>query len=285
MDIEIARTFLAIMDCGNFVGAAQQLNLTQSTISLRVRNLEDTLGRALFVRNKSGATPTSAGILFQKYALTLVKTWEQARQEVSLPDEFSGVLTIGGQLTLWDNLILKWIPWMQSAVPDFAIRAEVGLSEGLMRRLSDGLLDIGVMYSPLSRPGMVIEELFNETLVLVSSDKKCRNVGEDGYVYVDWGPDFRANYSAAFPDLSAPALTVSHAPLGLQHILENGGSGYFPLRFVNSHVKKNQLFLVPKSPTFSRPAYVVYFADRTDEEYKTAIQGLKYIVSVNSENS
>ncbi len=62
MDIELARTFLEIVETGNFIGASKRLNVTQSTISMRIRSLEETLGRSLFVRGRSSVTLTAAGI-------------------------------------------------------------------------------------------------------------------------------------------------------------------------------------------------------------------------------
>jgi|GEM_PF-1916412 len=56
MDIEQARTFLAITAHGSFLGAARQLHLTQSTVSARIQRLEEEMGTRLFVRNRSGAS-------------------------------------------------------------------------------------------------------------------------------------------------------------------------------------------------------------------------------------
>ena len=55
MDVTLARTFLTVMDTGSFVLAAERLHVTQSTISSRIKTLEDLLGRSLFDRSKSGA--------------------------------------------------------------------------------------------------------------------------------------------------------------------------------------------------------------------------------------
>ena len=79
MDIELARTFLTIVETGSFVRAAERLNVTQTTVSARVRSLEDQLRRPVFVRNKSGSTLTPAGEQFQPFARTLVQVWERAR--------------------------------------------------------------------------------------------------------------------------------------------------------------------------------------------------------------
>src|ERR1039458_3806933 len=88
MDTELARTFLAVIAGGSFVGAAQRLDVTQSTVSTRIQRLEETLGAELFVRNKAGTTLTPAGRQFQRHAALLTRTVEQARQEVGVVSGF-----------------------------------------------------------------------------------------------------------------------------------------------------------------------------------------------------
>ena len=61
MDTELARTFLTVIDAGNFIGAADRLHVTQSTVSARIHSLEEQLGCKLFVRNKAGTALTPAG--------------------------------------------------------------------------------------------------------------------------------------------------------------------------------------------------------------------------------
>ena len=56
MNIEQARSFLAVADTGSFVASAERLHVTQSTISARIRTLEEVLGCTLFQRNRTGAT-------------------------------------------------------------------------------------------------------------------------------------------------------------------------------------------------------------------------------------
>lgn len=283
MDIDLVRTFLAVLETGNFVRAAERLNVTQSTVSMRVKSLEDAVGRPLFLRGKAGAQPTAAGLRFEYYALTMLRVWEQARQEVALSEGFETVLSVGGQISLWDRLLLKWIPWMRKALPDVAIRAEVDTSEGLMHRLLDGVLDVGVMYNPQARAGFVAEVLLEERLVLVATERKSRAPAEPGYVFVDWGPEFRQAPGQAFAELETPALTVSLGPLGLHHILENGGAGYFPMRLVRPYLAEKKLHRVPKAPEFKRPAYLVYSAEQESERFTTAVQGLRYVAALESE--
>ena len=110
MDINLARTFLEIVATGNFLRAAERLHVTQTAVSARVRTLEELLRRKLFVRNKSGASLTTAGEQFLRYAQTLVQVWERARHQVAVPPGRRAVVTVGGELSLWDPLLLDWLP-------------------------------------------------------------------------------------------------------------------------------------------------------------------------------
>jgi DNA-binding transcriptional LysR family regulator len=277
--IDHIRTFLEISNCGNFNRAAENLHVTQSTISARVKALEERFGRTLFKRGHSGVELTSAGQHFREYALNIQRLWQQAQQRVSLPENFSHGIGLGSQVSLWDSLILKWIPWMRENANDVAIHVEADYSPSLMRQLSDGLLDIGVMYNPRQTPGLVIEDLLEETLLLVATDQREVVDGwVEDYVFVDWGEDFRRQHGEAFPDMDTPAVSVGLGPLGLEYILQNGGSGYFPKRVVQPFIDKSELFLVGGAPAMRRPAYMVYpSVARFQETLDLALNGLREI--------
>jgi DNA-binding transcriptional LysR family regulator len=277
--IDHIRTFLEISDCGNFNRAAENLHVTQSTVSARVKAMEERFGRVLFKRGHSGVELTSAGQHFREYALNIQRLWQQAQQRVSLPENYSHGIGLGLQVSLWDSLIHKWIPWMRHNARDTAIHVEADYSPSLMRQLSDGLLDIGVMYNPRQTPGLVIEDLLEETLVLVATDARELTDGwiED-YVFVDWGADFRRRHGEAFPNMDTPAISVGLGSMGLEYIRQNGGSGYFPLRVVQAAIDSGELFLVAGAPVMQRPAYMVYpEVTRYRQTLELALTGLREI--------
>ncbi len=281
MDITLARTFLAIVDVGNFAKAAEQLYVTQSTVSARVKQLEDLLGQTLFIRTKAGARVTSSGAQFIPFAEKLVQTWQHARMEVGLPETFVAAVTIGAEFTLWERLLVRWIPWMRINVPDIALRVDVGSSGYLMRQLIEGLLDLSVTYTPQHRPGLAVEKLMEEELIRVSRDPDADSALGPDYVYVDWGPEFRNEHMAAYPNGPAPIISVSYGPLALQFILSNGGSTYLPRRVAQSHLDGGRLHLVPNSPAFTRPVFIVHANGDVagDTRYEKAIQGLREVGS------
>jgi DNA-binding transcriptional LysR family regulator len=279
MDTELARTFLTVVTAGNFISAADRLHVSQSTVSTRIHTLEDQLGCTLFVRNRAGTTLTTAGRQFQRHAATLVRTIEQARHDIGIPEGFSGTLVVGGRIGLWEEFLLQWLSLMKEARPEISIRAESGLEPELMQGLIEGRTDIGVMYTPQSRPGLKIEQLFEEKLILISTNPDSQPVPQPGYVYVDWGPEFYARHSACFPNFTGPSLSANIGWLGLQHVLENGGSGYFPKRIVLPHLKAKRLHLISDAPEFSMPAYVVYPLEYDRDLFDTALEIMHRIAS------
>lgn len=279
METELARTFLTVVAAGNFISAADRLHVTQSTVSARIHSLEEQLGCRLFVRNKAGTALTPAGRQFQKHAASLVRTVERARQDVGIPIGYRAVLAVGGRLGLWENLLSRWLPLMQEMAPDVSLRAEIGFEEDLMQRLIEGRIDIAVMYTPQSRPGLKVELLMEERLVFVSSSPTSEASPGKGYVYIDWGPEFFAKHSVSFPEFVGPGLTANISWLGLQHILENGGAGYFPIRLVRGYLEDARLHRVRGAPEFRHPAYVVYPTDGENDLIAAAVAGMRGIAA------
>lgn len=279
MDTALARTFLEIVSTGNFQRAAERLHVSQTAISARVRALEAHLGRALFVRNKAGASLTPAGEKFLRYAPNLVQLWERARHDIAVPEGHRAVLGIGGELSLWNPLLLNWLLWMKENASDIALRTEVGSQQRLTRHVAEGVLDIAVVYAPQSLPGLKVEQLLDETLVMVTTDVEQPLTDESGYVYVDWGPEFAAQHGAAFPDLASPSLLVGLGPLGLSYILKVGGAGYFRMSSVRAHLASGRLKRVPDAPEFHYPIYVAYALSNTSESLQPALAGLRDVAA------
>lgn len=272
MDIQLARTFLMVAETGSFIEAGRKMNVTQSTVSARVKSLEELFGRPLFVRSKSGATLTAAGDQFQKHALALVRVWQHAQLEVGLSGPYSDHLAVGAHATLWDGFLLKWISWMRENVPDLAISASASLSAVMIQRLLEGTLDLAVMYRPGQPPGLRVEHLFDERFVLVTSAPPGSR--RHSYVFFDWGEEFQAEHAAAYPDQTS-GVNLDLGSLGLDYLLANEASGYLPHRLVRGHLKRGRLRISGRSRTFTSPVYLVYPEARDEEAYQPILDGLR----------
>lgn len=275
MDIILARTFLTVADTGSFIEAARMMNVTQSTVSARIKGLEDSLGRPLFDRSNHGATLTSAGNQFQKHALAMVRVWQRAQLEVGLSAQHRDHLTVGAGPSLWDGLLIKWVAWLRQSIPDIAVSASAASARDLTQRLVEGTLDLAVMYRPTQPPGLAIEYLFDEEIVQVSNQPGGAKRGQAEYVFVDWGHDFELDHAAAYPTQVQTGLNLDIGSAALDFLLANHASGYFPLRHVKGHIARGRLRLNKRARKFVYPVFMVYPQARDEEAYEPILAGLR----------
>jgi len=279
MDITLARTFLTVSENGSFIDAARQMNVTQSTISARIRVLEEQLGRPLFERSHTGADLTAAGEQFRKHALALVRVWQHAQLEVRLSGEHRDHLAVGAQMTFWQDFLIDWVGWLRTTMPDIAVSATATSGTHLIQRLLEGTLDLAVLYQPSQPPGLVIEHLFDETFVLVTSSKASRRRRTDEYVATDWGGDFLRDHASAFPHLETSGLHLDIGAAGVDYLLKNEASCYCPRRLVKHHLAKGRLRQLPRARKFVYPVFVVYPESRDVEAYEPILDSLRSISS------
>lgn len=184
MNIIMAKTFLEVIKVGNLNRAADHLNVTQSTVTTRLNALENRLGQALIIRNKSGTELTAAGFKFKRYAEILVQIWQQAQQDIALPANFSATLTIGFEYSLWDCTVKDWLFWLQTNKPSTAIATWAGDKATLGRWLSSGLIDIALTHETPLKEAKTSEKLYDDDLVRISTDA---DNPDTPYIFVDWG--------------------------------------------------------------------------------------------------
>ena len=261
MDTELARTFLGLVATGSFSAAAERLHVTQSTVSSRIRTLEQQLGCRLFVRHKSGADLTPEGRRFQRHASLLVRTVEQARHDTGRIPGYRGTVAAGARFALWESVMLDWLSAMRRDHPDIAMRTEVGVDDDLMLGLVEGRLDLAVLYTPQSRPGLVVQHLFADDLVLIGTDPQRRAPAGENHILIDWGAEFLARHKNRFPDMAAPAVNANIGWLALQHLLRQGGTTYLPRRSAGDLAALGKVFIVEEAPRFALDAYAVYPED------------------------
>ena len=126
MNLAPLQTFLAILETGSLVRAAERLNVTQSTVTARLKALEDDLGQVLINRLKSGATPTAAGLRLRRYAETMLGLWGQARHEAALPRTVGTICNLAADPDLW--------PGLGNRVMDAILDADPGAAQSDLHR-------------------------------------------------------------------------------------------------------------------------------------------------------
>ena len=257
MHIVALRTFLAIVETGSLVRASERLNVTQSTVTARLRTLEDELGQTLLLRNKSGATLTPAGTKLLRYAEIMVGLWRQARYETGLPQGTEAVCNFGCHVDLWPGPGRAFFNLLNQAHPRVALSASQGEHAELNQSLGFGLLDAVMTYEPTAQGNQTIHALRPDEIVLYATEPNRPMRFDPGYVFVEQGDEFRKLHAAAYADADTARITFGTAVWALEFLLANGGSCYLPSRIAAPHLAQERLFVVPDAPKFRRNTYLV----------------------------
>ena len=257
MQLNELRTFLAIIETGSLIKASEQLNVTQSTVTARLKSLEGEIGQSLINRQKSGVSLTAAGVRFQRYASTITNLWRQARQETSLPDALSTVCNIGCHPDLWPALGNAFFDYIRREVPQVALSVWQGSSVDMRGWMDNGLVDFAITHSSNVGQEQEIVQSLDDQLVLVSTQKDSPITFDPKYFFVEAGEEFGREHAATFADANTARISFGSATLGLEYLLSEGGSAYLPLRLARPHIASGAIYILDKAPTFERRAYLI----------------------------
>lgn len=255
MNIAAIQTFLAIVETGSLVRASERLNVTQSTVTARLKALEEALGQTLITRSKSGATCTSAGLRLQRYAQTISGMWRQARLEVSSPTGRRVFRNCAVHTDLWDG----WGERLFAALDEhegISVSLFSGGERDLTGWLDSGLVDATLGYVPITRVGMVSESVGEDQLILVSTDPNAPLRFDPGYIFVDYGEDFSQQHMTFYADANSARLTFSAPSPALSFILAKGGTAYLPQRMVKALLAQGRLYQLEDAPVFTRAVFL-----------------------------
>jgi DNA-binding transcriptional LysR family regulator len=284
MNYDHLNTFLDLVETRNFNRTAERLDINQSTVSFRIRALEEALGARLFVRGRGGAELTPEGETFQSYALNLRLGWNLAKQELGMPSGFSGRLRMGMQVQLWDRLVNDWGVALRRHLPEVAIHIATDYSRAMTNQLVLGTLDIAVIYNPEHRPSLHVRHLFDEEFCMISTrPRTLAEVVPEEYVLITESPYFQARHAELLPHLEQPALSVSIGAMSAECLRDYGGAAYLPIRAVKPLLASGQFYTVEDAPTIHQPVYVAFHSRNRHRPYVlTALETLETI-DINAE--
>jgi DNA-binding transcriptional LysR family regulator len=149
MELRVLRYFLAVAREGSMTAAADLLHVTQPTLSRQLKDLEEELGKKLFIRSSHNIILTEEGLLLRRRAEEIIDMVDKVESEFSSLDEtISGDVYIGGGETDAMKQIARIIKELQVGYPHIRYHLYSGNSEDVTHRLDKGLLDFGILIQP-----------------------------------------------------------------------------------------------------------------------------------------
>ena len=170
MDLKQLEYFVRVAELGSFTRAAQVLGVAQPALSRQVRLLEVELRQNLLTRNGRGATPTEAGQVLLEHGRGILHQVERAREELGrVRSGLSGRVALGLPPSVARVLAVPLTRAFRQQLPQAQLSISEGLSTAMQENLMNGRLDIAVLYKPSPLPGIELQALVEEELLLVQA--------------------------------------------------------------------------------------------------------------------
>lgn len=166
MELDQLRNFLKVAEHGNFTRAALDVGLSQPALSRSIQRLEDELGQPVFERKSRSVSLTDAGNLLRSRAQQVMTLIDDAKSEIS-DDGRSGRIRIGAIPTIAPYFLPDLLRSFSAAFPEATLIVQEETTEKLIKRCTEGELDLAIMALPVPAKYLEVEELFEEELVLV----------------------------------------------------------------------------------------------------------------------
>ena len=166
------RYFLEVSQTGNISRASERLGISQPSLSLAIKRVEDSVGTSLLLRTKSGVQLNQSGKKFAIEAKKLLNQWEQIKsQTLSTQEEVSGQYTIGCH----SSLALYSLPFILKDLLIENQNLEIQLKHDLSRKVTEEVIsfqmDFALVVNPINHPDLVIKNLTTDKVTLWKSKK------------------------------------------------------------------------------------------------------------------
>ncbi len=282
LDISLLRTFLELNKTRQFGRTAENLYLTQSAVSARIKQLEEVLGVSLFQRFRNNLQLTPQGERLIPHAEAMLNLWTLTVQDVSLP-ESATQLVIGAPQSVWEaqlsNLPIKLI----NKIDDIHTRAEALDSQTILRRLQEHTLDIGFVFDMPKIDEIVSEKVIDIELKLYSTqvNQSFDAISDTDYVLVDWGQGFSALHARTLPQIRSPKLHAADWTMAVEFLSQTQGCAFLPTSLVE-HAQV-ELYPVKNAPSVLREVYLCYHVSKPkDENWASVCEAIKNAIEDNA---
>jgi DNA-binding transcriptional LysR family regulator len=262
MNLRQIETFYWAAKLGSFSAAAERMNATQSTVSMRILEIERDFGVALFDRVQRTARLTPKGRDLLRYAEEILRISAEMRMRVADESATQGVVRMG----VVEMISLTWLPRLVKAVhehyPKISLELDEALTQDLVARLNQGTLDLilapgrvaGYNTSPVSLGSVKFSWMASPRLPLPRKVLKPRDLqnfpiiglSQESYHYKsieDWFQAGNANFRR-IDTCKSLGVAASLAAAGL-------GITLLPEQFYAREIKAKQLRVIETEPQFN----------------------------------
>ncbi len=256
-------TVLAVERAGSFTRAAEELNVTQSTVTARIRQIEAELGVSIWERTTRRLVLTVEGKqlvdLFGRASIL----FERMREVVDARG-FSRHVVMGSVHSQWSSGILPLLSSWTKNHPEISWRLLTGHSGELLAGVRDGGIDVAITYFPSGEHGILSKLLAQQDLVFLCVPQlagtrvlDASDLKQLPLAYLNWGDPLSGWFQRELEGWM-PAVQVDQAPLLIAMLLSGNYVGWMPRALADAELRQGQLVEIPVRLGSSIPPRAVY---------------------------
>ena len=279
MKFELLTTFLEVSQTLHFRIASENLFITQSAVSARIKLLEDDLGVLLFDRTHKHLKLTREGHRLIKHANELLFMWQKTKHDVGIAEHNTQQLAIGSMMSIWDIVLQGWLQKIHRNLDGVSLFTNTYSPVELRKNVLSRGIDIAFLFEPPFVEDLVTEKVATVPLHLVTTDPEYQEGADlDNYIMVDYGESVNSKHMREFQDAPPAKHYMSQPRIALNYILHAGGSAHLPRQMTFEHVEASNLFVVESAPIYHREIFAVYLAkSQKTDVIKQAIDLFPYL--------
>ncbi|MFM1652991.1 LysR family transcriptional regulator [Brevibacillus sp. B_LB10_24] len=280
MDFEQLKAFYTLAQTKNFTKAAESLHLVQSTITMRIKQLEERVGKPLFIRDKRSVEITQAGLALLPYAERILKLAHEGLSEVAALQPYEDRFTIGSLDSIWTFMLEPILKEYHLRYPKIAIGTKTGHSSDVIGYLLDHIIQLGIVYIPPSLPNFEVIPFYEDEIVLVGSpshpvtQKQVVDVSELAQLpllYVNWGPPFHEWIHQSLPPSYVPKLQLDKPQLAIDFVKEGLGVSLVTRSTVKAELADGTLRQITISGS-TPPKRSVYIVLPPEKKHRSSVE-------------
>lgn len=269
MQLEELKTFIAVADFKNFTSAAKHLNMSQPTVSLHIKHLEEELHTALFMRAKKAFHITPAGELLYKRATQLLQLEEQTKEEILWQHkEVIGVLRVAASYTIGESVLPEVLVRLNHKYPNLQLEISIENTREVESSVRELRCDIGLIEGTVKPGELAIQPFMEDKLILVASSQHALSnkpkIKKEDLLHAHWVMREKGSGTREYTDYLLqsighviPLRTIISSNEGVkQTVLKGLGIAAVSIHTVKDELKQGRLVklvtgIVPQSRTFS----------------------------------
>ena len=254
MNIDLLQTFISLAATKNFNRTAEHLYVSQSTVTMRIKALENELGQVLFIRNNKNVDLSAAGKHYLNYARQIYQLMIESSITMRDFTKYEGHLSFSAPTSVWDHgfilePIIRFIKNNQNTY--FKITRDD--SYAIIQNIISDTLDLGIVYHKPYSSDIEIIPYFSEKLILVAGAQMNLDINNNNtvtnlsdnlsMVRMDYGPSVNQEIADIFPTFPYGQET-NHFNINIQLVKNNLGVSFVEKRYVQQLLESGEVVCV-----------------------------------------